>query len=70
MSWRSVLKADPTEWLLETDDPSVRYWALRGLNDVIRKEQNKNLRYEERQDSLDVMLRGMKDRLDRLERKE
>jgi len=33
MSWRSVLKADPTEWLLETDDPSVRYWALRGLED-------------------------------------
>jgi hypothetical protein len=26
--WRSVLNADPTGWLLEKDDPSVRYFAL------------------------------------------
>ena len=26
--WRSVLKADPTEWLLENDNPSVRYFTL------------------------------------------
>jgi hypothetical protein len=26
--WKSVLKADPTDWLLEKDNPSVRYFTL------------------------------------------
>ncbi|MBN1978968.1 MAG: hypothetical protein JW918_16330 [Anaerolineae bacterium] len=26
--WRSLLKADPTDWLLEPQNPSVRYWTL------------------------------------------
>src|SRR3990170_2873462 len=26
--WKSVLKADPTDWLLEEDNPSVRYFTL------------------------------------------
>ncbi len=26
--WKSLLKADPTDWLLETDNPSVRYFTL------------------------------------------
>jgi hypothetical protein len=30
-NWNSVLKADPTDWLLETDNPSVRYFALKDL---------------------------------------
>ncbi len=30
-NWNSVLKANPTEWLLETDNPSVRYFALKDL---------------------------------------
>jgi hypothetical protein len=29
--WNSVLKADPTDWLLETDNPSVRYFTLTDL---------------------------------------
>lgn len=29
--WKSVLKADPTEWLLEEGDPVVRYWSLRDI---------------------------------------
>ena len=32
-NWRSVLKADPTEWLLEKDNPSVRYFTLTDLLD-------------------------------------
>jgi len=28
MSWKSLLKADPTDWLLEDDNPSVRYFTL------------------------------------------
>jgi hypothetical protein len=26
--WRDKLKADPTEWLLEAEDPPIRYWTL------------------------------------------
>jgi hypothetical protein len=26
--WKRMLKADPTDWLLEEDNPSVRYYAL------------------------------------------
>ena len=31
--WRAELKADPTEWLLESENPSVRYFTLRDLLD-------------------------------------
>jgi len=27
-TWKSLLKSDPTEWLLESDNPSVRYFTL------------------------------------------
>ena len=30
-SWKSLLKADPTGWLLEPDNPSARYFALRDI---------------------------------------
>jgi hypothetical protein len=30
-NWKSVLKSDPTEWLLETDNPSVHYFTLKEL---------------------------------------
>ena len=29
--WKSVLKADPIPWLLEPENPSVRYFALTDL---------------------------------------
>lgn len=31
--WKTVLKADPTEWLLEEENPSVRYFTLTGILD-------------------------------------
>jgi hypothetical protein len=31
--WKSTLKADPTDWLLEEDNPSVRYFALTEILD-------------------------------------
>jgi hypothetical protein len=34
--WRSYLKADSTEWLLEEDNPSVRYFTL---TDILEKAQ-------------------------------
>ena len=30
-SWKSYLTADPTEWLLEKNNPSVRYFTLHDL---------------------------------------
>jgi len=29
--WRNVLKADPTDWLLEDENPVIRYWTLRDV---------------------------------------
>ncbi len=34
MSWRSQLKGDAVAWLLEQDDPGVRYLVLRDLEDL------------------------------------
>jgi hypothetical protein len=31
MSWRNQLRKDSVSWLLESDDPGVRYLALRDL---------------------------------------
>jgi len=36
-NWKSVLKADPTNWLLENDNPSVRYFTLK---DILERKEN------------------------------
>ena len=36
--WKKALKADPTDWLLESDNPGVRYLALRDIVDAGEKE--------------------------------
>ncbi len=36
--WKKLLKADPTDWLLEPDDPGVRYLALRDIVEAGEKE--------------------------------
>jgi hypothetical protein len=35
--WKKVVNADPTDWLLEPDDPGVRYLALR---DIVEASEN------------------------------
>jgi hypothetical protein len=47
-NWKSLIKTDPTEWLLEKDIPSVRYFALTELldkpeNDFEVKQAKKNI---------------------------
>lgn len=37
--WKSVLSADLTDWLLEDDNPSVRYFTLRDLLDKSEGDQ-------------------------------
>ncbi|MBU7033453.1 MAG: nitrogen fixation protein NifH, partial [Theionarchaea archaeon] len=29
--WKTCFNADPVEWLLEKENPSVRYWTLKDL---------------------------------------
>ncbi len=36
-NWKSFLKADPTDWLLEEDNLSVRYFTL---TEILNKPQN------------------------------
>jgi hypothetical protein len=33
MTWRDLPGGDPVPWLLEVEDPAVRYWTLRDLLD-------------------------------------
>jgi len=37
VSWKSVLKGDPVNWLLEHENPSVRYFTLRDVLDFSEK---------------------------------
>ena len=36
--WKSILKAESIDWLLEEDNPSIRYWALKDLLDKSETE--------------------------------
>lgn len=40
MYWKDVLNADVTDWLLEPDNPSIRFWALQDLEDRERSEND------------------------------
>ena len=37
MSWTEALGANPVPWLLERENPPVRYWTLRELLEAARK---------------------------------
>jgi hypothetical protein len=36
--WKSILKTDPAKWLLEDENPVVRYWTLRDLVGASQEE--------------------------------
>jgi hypothetical protein len=36
-NWKSLLKADPTDWLLEKNNPSVRYYTLK---DILERQEH------------------------------
>jgi hypothetical protein len=57
--WRKSLKADPTDWLLEEDDPGVRYLALRDIVDADEKEINLARRNAHREGPISVILDNM-----------
>lgn len=39
-SWKAVIKADPTDWLLEEENPSVRYFTLKDVFDMPENDQS------------------------------
>jgi hypothetical protein len=51
--WKSVLKADPTDWLLEKDNPSVRYFTL---TQILDKSQDSS---EVQEAKRDIMVAGV-----------
>ena len=38
-NWKSYLNSDPTDWLLEENNPSVRYFTLL---DIMNQNENSN----------------------------
>jgi hypothetical protein len=51
--WKSVLKADPVDWLLEKDNPSVRYFTL---SQILDKPQSSS---EVQEAKKEIMLTGV-----------
>jgi hypothetical protein len=57
--WKKALKADPTDWLLEEDDPGVRYLALRDIVDADEKVIKAARRKAYREGPISVILKNM-----------
>ena len=57
--WKKLLKADPTDWLLEPEDPGVRYLALRDIVDAGDKEVNAARTKAHREGPIGVILDNM-----------
>lgn len=49
--WKSTLNADPIDWLLETDEPSVRYFTMR---DILDKPEDDPIMQKARQNIMDI----------------
>jgi hypothetical protein len=57
--WKKLIKADPTDWLLEEDDPGVRYLVLRDIVDADEKEIKTARRKAHREGPIAVILDNM-----------
>ncbi len=57
--WKKALKADPTGWLLEPDDPGVRYLALRDIVAAGEKEIKAARRQAHREGPIATILAEM-----------
>jgi len=58
-NWKTLLKADPTDWLLEESDPGVRYLVLRDIVDTDEKEVNAARTKAHREGPIAVILDNM-----------
>jgi len=57
--WKKELKADPIDWLLEEDDPGVKYLALRDIVDAGEKEVKAACARAHREGPIDTILAEM-----------
>ena len=57
--WKKSLKADPTDWLLEEDDPGVRYLALRDIVEADEREVQAARRKAHREGPIATILENM-----------
>jgi len=57
--WKKLLKADPTDWLLEEADPGVRYLALRDIVNADEKEIKAARRKAHREGPIALILANM-----------
>ncbi|MBN1692635.1 MAG: nitrogen fixation protein NifH [Dehalococcoidales bacterium] len=57
--WKKALKADPTDWLLEEDDPGVRYLGLWDIVDADEKEVQAARRKAHREGPIATILDNM-----------
>jgi hypothetical protein len=57
--WKKLLKADPTDWLLEEDNPAVRYLALRDIVEAGEKEVQTARRKAHREGPIATILDNM-----------
>lgn len=57
--WKKSLKADPTDWLLEPEDPGVRYLALRDIVAADEKEVKAARRKAHREGPIGIILDNM-----------
>jgi len=57
--WEKVLKADPSDWLLESDDPGVRYLVLRDIVEANEKEIKDARRKAHREGPIATILDNM-----------
>jgi hypothetical protein len=57
--WKKLLKADPTDWLLEEENPAVRYLALRDIVEAGEKEVQTARRKAHREGPIATILDNM-----------
>jgi len=57
--WKKQLKADPTDWLLEEENPAVRYLALRDIVDADEKELKTARKKAHKEGPIAVILNNM-----------
>ncbi len=57
--WKKLLKADPTDWLLEPEDPAVRYVALRDVVDADTKDVKAARQKAHREGPIPKILKNM-----------
>jgi hypothetical protein len=55
-NWKSYIKSDPTDWLLEDDNPSVKYSTLIDILEILDILTKLKIKDERMQDAVDIVV--------------